>query len=828
MNKFLRVSPRCSSSHVWQRLWKPGGVHILVFLHKVVAQPHQHRGRTLHQTSINRPTPILYLLVLGTLLLLCASPSFGWPGRQRPLQQKTPPPISALLVIDNSCSMFAPEDIPYDLRQGVYAPCSNSGVGNDRRGLRFEGAELFAARLGYAEENTERYQLGIVSLGADDPAPEARIIRPLERLNDEQRNEIANLLTTTRPEVATEIGVALDVAYQEMRRSHTDNLKAIILITDGAPVDSNTGAFSEAIWQDVDRLLRANQDVPIFVLFLQDQNNNLQQTYREYRQRWSGLANELASLSVRDIGDTDELVAAYNTIIAELQNTIPRPVVTVQPGVAQSFEVSEFTQQVVITSYRGPDPQEVTITITDPDNNPVQPGQPGVDFWQGEDNSFQVFSIKAERLMQVNQPGAWQIEADGGALDILIDERGAYAIRPLEPEVDLVRTNVYEVRDQQPLSRSLTLRVDLFDPTKGEPIAADRQQPVSLRVIPPGMPPGEEPELVTENVLPASDGTYTFNYNPGAQAGQFRFIVAAGQGLIVGNDPANAPNPIARAEIIVNAADAPYVAAILPDPLVCEAAAPLGTMEVSISSWEQFRPPESLHVRAFLSDQDGTELTAAGRGVFTTSLETLCGPLLATLPCGQQQQTSIRILFNGTLPSDPAFQRSLERSVELRAASCQAPPPHTPNAPNPEPPPPPPDPGQDSFPVPWLPVALTVLAVAAVALWYFFIGNFHAPGLEGYIQVNRPSTPGNNKVYSLKRYKKQVTIGSGRRAHIRIETLKSEEFVVETHKTSQGGQQTRLKHGGLYIDFTDQPQLVLTSDTDIYLCIGLNQDNLRC
>jgi uncharacterized protein YegL len=781
--------------------------------------------------------PGIVTILLFPIVILFFSVPFRVVHTTSDLQQQDPTAISVVLVIDNSCSMFPREQIPPDLRATT---CAQSGQGNDPLGLRFDGAELFVARLGQAEANTEQYQLGIVSLGDEN----AQVIRNLERINDEQRNIITQAIARqSNPQGATEIDAALERAYTQLdQNAIAENLPVIVLITDGAPVDRATGSFSEAIWSDIERLLRTNSNVPVFVLFLQDQNNNplLEQQYASYRQRWDNLATELPYLSVRDIAAANQLVATYNDIIAQLQNTTPLPVLSIQAGEAQPFEVSKFTQRVTITIYRRDDDERVEVNITDPNGVPVEADQPGVRFWSGEDNSFDVISILPERLdLNGARNGAWTIRSTTD-VDVLIDERGAYTINLLEPDVDRVRPNTYQVRQQQPTNQVVTFRLSLFDPQTGVPIP-ERDQPLSVDVIPPDAQGARQPQPVVEDILPNADGVYSFSYNPGARLGQFRFIIEAGRGLIVQNDSADFENPITRANVLLDVGDTPYITAVRPESIVCRPAMSPSNMTVEVGDWQKFSSSDDITVRASFQNQNNQpqiiNFTAAGNGTFTADLAALCTPLLADRPCGEDTRAPLTILVSGSLPTDPAFQDRADRMVTVQAAPCAITPTETPVPPPggtataiipPGPTPTGDEPGPiifgRSLSAYMLPgIIILGLAIGGIVL---YIRRNSIPRPEGYINVFRQGKPG--RAYVLKNYRaRTIIIGSDKKAHIQIAGLKPEEFQVVCQKTPKGNR-TIVKGTRLDTEFEDVAQRVDTSNADVYLCVGLDASKLRC
>lgn len=180
------------------------------------------------------------------------------------------PPVDLVVLIDNSCSMFAPEQT-----QG--ANCGTP-IGNDPDFLQIIGSDLFFASLGFAESNQSEYQVGVVSFGGTPT-----LISPLGPLHP-QRGSLARAIENPLPQYYTDITAALQLGYQELRQSPNRkpaNLPAILLITDGIP-DPRIGQTNE----DIENLISANSDISLFIMLLQNASEAEDTEYAEYINFW--------------------------------------------------------------------------------------------------------------------------------------------------------------------------------------------------------------------------------------------------------------------------------------------------------------------------------------------------------------------------------------------------------------------------------------------------------------------------------------------------------------------------------------------------------------
>jgi Mg-chelatase subunit ChlD len=117
--------------------------------------------------------------------------------------------------------------------------------------------------MGFAAPAAADYQVGVISLGEDPP----ELVSPLQPLS-QSRDALARAISAPAPMLATQIVPALEMAYRELRESpqrRPGNQPAVVLLTDGAPYPA-AGQSNE----DIERLVAANPDVPLFVILLQN------------------------------------------------------------------------------------------------------------------------------------------------------------------------------------------------------------------------------------------------------------------------------------------------------------------------------------------------------------------------------------------------------------------------------------------------------------------------------------------------------------------------------------------------------------------------------
>ncbi len=277
-------------------------------------------------------------------------------------------PIDMVIVLDNSCSMFP--------KEMLVAGCTT--YGSDVDFLRITGADMFLARLGFAQANEADYQVGVISLG-DEPT----LISPLGALAG-RRDELAGLIATPKPETATKLVPALQLAYHELTTSperKSASLPAVVLITDGVPYPPEGQSSAE-----IEKLIQQYPDIPLFLMILKGADSNLDE-FDNYVAFWQGMQQTYDHVFVYLIERPDQIQDTYNTIVALLQDTIPTKGSLVKPGEDLSFYVSRYIDNIVITASYPPGAKQGGLQVIDPRGQVVQAGEAGVARFSGEQES---------------------------------------------------------------------------------------------------------------------------------------------------------------------------------------------------------------------------------------------------------------------------------------------------------------------------------------------------------------------------------------------------------------------------------------------------------
>lgn len=739
-------------------------------------------------------------------------------------------PIDMMLVLDNSCSMF-PQD-------QIVPGCEVWG--NDPDFLRIDGVELFVARLGFSEENETEYQAGVVGLGET-----AKLIAPLQPVSS-ARDTIARLVANPEPELGTNIIEALQMAYRELRTSpnrRPTNLPSVVLMTDGSPYP-RAGQSD----QEIERLVNANPDIPLFIMLLQDPNDTQYERYVRFWEQMQARYDHVFTYRIRDRGQIEE---TYNEVVAQLQNTIPGGGgVTVTPDNPYPFFVGQCVQQIILTVLHQTDPTGGVITVEDPSMKEVDlRGASGVHHFQGTDNSVEVIAIGPPRLADNLKDDYWTLTADR-EVRVHLDRRGAYNIHFLKPDVSLTDiANVYLVTERQTPSREFSIRFDLTD----DCYAGERQPIWGSVIYPDGR---QEPLRIPDDVAPDSSGAYEIRFDFAsaypevlAAPGRFTFILNAGSALAP-DETDDERIPIATARLVVDVGRGPYVADVTPEPLICE---PDQQLQLRVEVGDHALAAEdSLRLRAFGAGEE-VILEAVEAGVFEGDVTDICAAFLSGLECSIEQETSLRLRLTAQMANGaPLPPMEYETPVQVLAPDCPTPTP----SPTPTPPPTPipdtdldgiRDPGDacptqpgiglfDGCPPPWwawLTAGVVMLALLALLIFVVFPWiKVHtlAPPPKAYVLVCRDGKPeGPYSVYSagLAHRTNKVTVGGDRRkAHIYVRDLKPVEFYIV-----EQGNDVKIfdaEKGALKGTFRKTPGSVSTSSPEVRLRIGLDNTKLKC
>ena len=554
-----------------------------------------------------------------------------------------------MLVIDNSCSMFpASQRIP-----------GCEVWGNDPDFLRITGASLFIARTGFAQPAASDYQLGVVSMGDNPP----ELISPLTSL-DQARDALARAISNPQPKLATQIVPALEMAYRELRESpnrRPGNLPAVVLLTDGAPFPAE-GQSNE----DIERLVAANPDVPLFVILLQNRQQ-ASTNYERYIQFWDEVALRHNFVRSYPVNSTEEIERTYDEIVARLENSVARPPLSLAPGETLEVFISRYIQRVVFTFTRQRGTPAPNVAITDPAGVQVSDRDADVQRFQGQENPVEVVAIGRGRLDAAPRDANWKITSDQQVI-VHIDMEGSYQVQFIEPAASPTGVpGQFLVDRPHGLGQPLTLRLKLADNASGAPVT--EVQPLKMTVTNPDGSTARVP--VPANLPPDADGTYTIPYDLAAgfaaandTEGRYAFSVEAGSIT----DPSGAAFPVARAELLLDVRRAGFIEAVSPELIQCGPAAAAQAAELTIQlGGLDAGQLGSARVSAFAAGREAP-LSPGGNGAFRASVGPLCEALAATLSCSAAVQDNIRVRV--TLPGAGSVPLERDVPVEITTAGC--------------------------------------------------------------------------------------------------------------------------------------------------------------
>ena len=733
--------------------------------------------------KILRPLSNLIALAILTCSILLHPPSAAAQA------QEVRKPIDMMIVIDNSCSMFPRDQIP--------AVCQ--AWGNDPDFLRIVGADLFAARLGFAEINADEYQIGVVSLGKSP-----RLVVPLQPL-DNARDAVAEAIANPTAETATGIIPALKMAYKELRESPArkpDNLPAIVLITDGIPYPRQGQSNAE-----IEQLVKQNPDIPLFIMLLQNPNRP-SADYQQYIRFWEQLQNRYTHVFVYRIQDAEQIEDTYNDIIAQLHNTIPTEGIGVAPDSPLQVFVSRYVRRIVVTVIHERQGEKGNITILDPQGQPVLDSDPGVDHFRGTRNPVEVISIFAPRLREDLKEDYWTITSDRKVI-VFLDRQGAYHIHFIEPAVSLTDiSNIYLATDRHPPSQEFVIRFDLLDENQQ---AILDPQPIQGKVV---YPDGQEVNLrLPADLKPDAAGVYEIRFDFASayppvlnRVGRFTFSIDAGSA----DDRAAERIPIANAKLLVDVGRGCYIQTITPQSLLCTAGQPAG-ISVTLGDYDACRA-DTIQVHVLAGGEE-IALTPDSSGTFSGDVTNLCTPLLTGVACSTQQASTLQVRMTGQL-ADSSLTAQSEQAVPVQVVAPTCTPTPTPSptltptpAPTPTPTPTPcPDRDRDGFndcgqdecpdqpgiaplhgcPIAWwmwLLGGLLLLALIAF-VWFWLwprVRIILSPPPHGIVTIKSKVGEIEKNIYSIgrARHTNKVTIGSSSKADIRVAGLKPIEFIVK-------------------------------------------------
>lgn len=748
---------------------------------------------------------------------------------------EVPTAVDMMIVIDDSCSMFP--------RNLILPGCTVWG--SDPDFLRIQGANLFIARLGFAQPNEAEYQAGVISLGADPPT----LVSPLTPLND-TRDQLAREISELPAQGATHMVPAMNMAYRELRESPTrkeDNLQAMVLITDGVPWprEGQTNA-------DIERLITENRDIPLFILLLKDPGEFLE-AFDDYVLFWQQMQVRYGHVFTYYIEEATGIEETFNTIISQLHNTVPADAITVSSETPLRIFVSQYTKSLVITTVHPSSEEAGELRIEDPEGRVLSQDDLGVVRFRGNYNPVEVTYIGEERLTQSLRDTNWTVTSDQ-PVTVFVDRQGSYRFNILNPAIRATNvTNVFEVVERQNQHRDFLLRFNLLedDGTQVLPL-----QPIYGKVF---YPDGSEHDLpVPQYLRPNIFGDYEFGFNfleayPDivAEPGRFIFELKAGSA----DPPSGQRIPIATLRLLIEVGAGPYIQSIEPEGIVC---APGRPSEITITAGDYHTVIPGSGRVTITSEIGEVLLDASPTGIFSGDLTPLCAPLMEQLFCSTRTVTEFQLRLEANLvdrTSFPPLDRAI--NVDVIAPACTPTPlPPTPAVPTPLPtstpgPAPvsdrdgdgipdsldkcPDEPGLaifDGCPIPlWLKRLADGLGIGMLALALYFgvpwlmVHTIGKPP-EAYVMVCKrgkiiiPPTAV-HEVGKKRRASKIKIGGDKKKAHIHVEGLKPVEFIV-----AQDDDKVVLldaKNGLVRSTFRMlAPNRVTASNPDISLIIGLN------
>ena len=385
--------------------------------------------------------------------------------------------IDLMLVIDNSCSMFAIEAV---------LPGTCTDTGNDPKALRITSADLFISKLGFAETNAADYQLGAINLGGNE-----HVFAQLQPL-DHARNALISSISNPQPNTSTRIVPALQVAIDELHsaRRRKGNLPAMVILTDGGPWPEEGQGQA-----DIEQVLRQAHDIRMFMLLLVPPGG-VSTTYARYVALWQDLQLHYPNLSVYTVGSADNLLATYNTIAAQLGQAISLGPITLGPGQTHTFLVSSYTRRIIVTAVGDQGQPTAQMQLFDPNRQQVQIGESGVDHFDGGGQPIEILSVAAPRLARNLLDAFWTIQANE-AVSLFVDTQGTYRVNIIAPQVNQVgSTDEYRLPDPQPI-KPMNLRLSLLDsdsmpvltPQELQAEVVDDDGSRALLALPPGLAP---------------------------------------------------------------------------------------------------------------------------------------------------------------------------------------------------------------------------------------------------------------------------------------------------------------------------------------------------
>jgi hypothetical protein len=753
--------------------------------------------------------------------------------------------IDMILIIDNSCSMFRKAEI-------ATLDCQRFGSDPDKQRIR--GAQLFMARLGFAENNEEAYQIGAISMGENPP-----VVYPLRAVfPGPQRDEFSREISAPDPQIATDVIPALEAAYAELLnsgRNKLGNVPAIVFLTDGVPYPARTNTEAQ-----IEAVVASHPNIPFFTILLTD--NNLpagqKEDFEKYSVFWERLGRIYDNADTYRVNSADDLIEIYNQIVGRLQDTFTGPEQPITANVPLPIFVNQYVQRLILTFVHEDAATRGTLEIRDPDNNVLRFDEPGVRQFLGESNPVEVISIDGERLDRSQRNADWTVTSDV-AVNVFLDYKGAYRIRFLTPSVSATPLlNRYLAVQRHTPTQQFVMRFELVDNAEETLMTP---QPIRGTVTDPA---GNERELrIPVDLRPDSEGVYEVALDLALEfpdvletIGRYRFVLNAGSAGEFEEEVV----PIARAELLVDVGRAPFLEELSPNPFVCKLGEPT-LLSVAVADLDAAQPG-SVGVRVLAEGADLTPLLDAD-GRATADLADVCHNLLNRSVCDTESASTIRVRIVSKAADGEALPAA-ETRVPIRVFAVCTPTPtdtltptdtptatHTPTATATHTPTPIPDTDRDTLldpgdrcpqnaqwsiapffggcpPPLWLQVVgvLTSMGLLALLLWFAVLPLWLRidPPPDAWVLVcdgKGGARPRSIRAAGLDARRRSVTIGP--RGHIRVAGL-TRTFVVSLRGNRPVvGEQGKTGAGQTVYD--QQSQI---SDGKITLKFSTDRNKLRC
>ena len=435
-----------------------------------------------------------------------------------PLPPTRLPDVDAMIVIDNSGSMF-----------GYMCGSNQPILANDPKQLRIEGANLIVGALA-ADLKPRETSLGIVTFGDT-----ASLVRPLTRLSNDDptiRSDLAMAIKDPPCQGATNIAAAIQLAQQELHseRATKGNTPAIIFLTDGNPTQG--GTFGE-IKSTLDEL----GDVQFLAVILGTDPN-----LDESKQFWKDQSKQHPNVTYYELTSSNSITPLYNLLTGKLNYSDISGSPALPPDQRVALPIPSNVRQAVIKLIkRSP---SIPVTIQDPGGNDPHNLPPERFRALLNNSTVEVYVIGRP------QQGDWVFSVPNGEV-----------LTVLQPEY----RSIYQVQLLQPDSAGM-LSIDQPTNLVVQVIDMDTQQPItSTFKLTAGYRQKDQPESENKPIT-MSDGSNLPQYKSQIPTGTFTegheytltFEVEDAAGL--GSQPTIYQLPAGRLPVIISVLANPLLA----------------------------------------------------------------------------------------------------------------------------------------------------------------------------------------------------------------------------------------------------------------------------